>query len=378
MDRRKRLSRAGFTLIEVLVVVLIIGILIGLLVPAVMAAIRKAHEAQVTAEINNLSTALVNFKTQNTTLPPSRIILVEGGYSTLSAAQLATVAGPVSPSGNDTDISIAQLVSRSQQYLSRIWPRVDFINGKYDFNGNGTIDSGYFILSGSECLTFFLGGVPLNNGNGTFAVTGFSKSPLNPFQNSTQQTNRTVPFYEFVSGRLIDQDGDGFPSYIDPLNTVAGSRRAYAYFFSYGANAYDPNDVNGYGHSFDQSGTASDAGDFEVDDNLAGTFTEWGFQVGYPLSTGTSGVAVSPAPNPYLSSASVTTGGAVSWINPASYQILCAGQDGFWGPGGTYTSSGSGGNNLPIPASNPPNTNGLTNRVRENDNLTNFSGGRLN
>jgi prepilin-type N-terminal cleavage/methylation domain-containing protein len=380
MDRRKSPSRAAFTLVEVLVVILIIGILIGLLLPAVMAAIRKAHEAQVTAEMNNLATALASFKNLYGDYPPSRVILCESGYNSLTAAQLSAVAGPVSPSGVDTDIALSALVARSQIYLSRFWPRVDF-NGAnngtgLDFNGDGVIETNFFILSGSECLAFFLGGLPINNGNGTFAMSGFSKSPINPFVNSLLATNRVVPQYEFVVGRLIDQDGDGFPSYVDPINTVPGSQRSYAYFFSYGANSYDPNDVNGYGHSFDQSGVSSDAGDFEVDDDATGTFTEWGFLVGFATSSTTANFAVSPAPNPYTTGPS--SSGNVAWVNPTTFQIICSGQDAEWGLGGTYSGSAGGAGVLPISVTDPGNVNGIANRVRENDNLTNFSGGRLN
>jgi hypothetical protein len=175
---------------------------------------------------------------------------------------------------------------------------------------------------------------------------------------------------------LIDQDGDGFPSYIDPLNIAPGSQRPYAYFFSYGANSYDPNDVNGYGHSFDQSGVSSDAGDFEVDDDSTGTYTEWGFLVGFATSSTTANTAVSPAPNPYTTGPS--SSGNVAWINPTTFQIISSGQDADWGLGGTYSGSAGGAGILPISVSDPGNINGITNRIRENDNLTNFSGGRLN
>ncbi len=382
MDRRKSSSRAAFTLIELLVVVLIVGILIALLVPAVIASIRKAREAQVTTEMANLSTALASFKNLYGDFPPSRVVLCESGFGSLTQAQMLTLAGPVSPSGNETDITVQQLMARSLIYLNRFWPRVDFVNTAHDFNGNGVIDvnsgaahQGYFVLSGSECLTFFLGGLPIQNANGTYAMSGFSKSPVNPFQISAVQTNRTVPMYDFVSGRLFDQDGDGIPSYIDPLNNTPGSRRTYAYFFSYGANAYDPNDDNGFGHKFD--GTADDAGDFEVDDTLAATYTEWGFQVGFPTSSGTSPYyAISPAPNPYTTG--LTEGTTVSWVNPTTFQLISSGQDGFWGPGGTYSGTGAGPSLPAISSATPGNTNGLTIRVRENDNLTSFSGGRLN
>jgi prepilin-type N-terminal cleavage/methylation domain-containing protein len=385
MDRRTRQSRTAFTLIELLVVILIIGLLIGLLLPAIQAAIRGAHNAQVSAEMNNLATALASFKNLYGDYPPSRVILCESGYTAFqnnNAALLTTAVGPTTnalpgATGTDTDITYSQLITRSQIYLNRFWPRVDFNNGTiaFDFNNNGVLGEN-LILSGSECLTFFLGGIPVKNGNGTLAVTGFSRSPLNPFQNNLVATNRTNQNYEFVVGRLIDQDGDNIPSYIDPINSVQGSRRSYAYFFSYGSNSYDPNDVNGYGRAFDLSNTLADAGDFETDDDSTGTYSTWGFLVGFPTTSTTANFAVSPSPNPYTTGPS--SSGNVAWVNPTTFQLICSGQDGFFGLGGTYAGKSGGAGVLPISATDPGNINAISVRVRENDNITNFSGGTLN
>ena len=45
-----------------------------------------------------------------------------------------------------------------------------------------------------------------------------------PFVNSNLAVARirTVPNYEFVNGRLRDQDGDGIPSYFDPIDQTPG------------------------------------------------------------------------------------------------------------------------------------------------------------
>jgi prepilin-type N-terminal cleavage/methylation domain-containing protein len=378
MDRRKSPNRAGFTLVEVLVAVLIIATLVAILLPAVRGAYRTAQAAQVTSELNNIATGLASFKNTYGDFPPSRVILCEAGYnnSGLSAAQLAAAAGPLSPSGNDPDITVGQLIQRSRLYLRRFWPRVDFDNGSipFDFNNDG-VPGQVLTLTGSECLTFFLGGQPVNNGNGTYGVSGFTKLPTNPFiplsSNNVTSTNRTVPNFEFNVGRLVDLDGDHIPSYIDPLDTTIGNQRTYAYFCSYGTDSYDPNDDNGNGrlNAFE-----------EEDDGM--TFVERSFTVGFPTTgTTTPPSAISPAPNPYCTGSPITTGG-MSWINPNSFQLFSAGQDRLWGLGGQYiqTSLGSVGK-LPI----TPNDPGIVNsmdftdgvRYRETDNLTNFSGGRL-
>jgi prepilin-type N-terminal cleavage/methylation domain-containing protein len=394
MDRRKSPSRAGFTLVEVLVAVLIIATLIAILLPAVRGAFRKAQEAQVAAELNNLATALASFKNTYGDYPPSRVILCEAGYNVVfppgSAVLTATVGDATTtvapynmvPFADSlcSDITVGQLVQRSRLYLRRFWQRVDFDNGTipFDFNNNGSVTD-IITLNGSECLTFFLGGQPINNGNGTWAVGGFSKLPTNPFvppSANASATNRTVPNYEFNIARLIDQDGDNIPSYMDPLDTTPGNRRAYAYFTSYGTNSYDPNDDNGNGrqNSFE-----------EEDDGM--TFCERGFTVGFPTSAGTAPPsAVSAAPNPYCSGSPVTTGG-MSWINPNSFQLFSAGADRLWGLGGQYvqTSTGSTGK-LPIAPNDPgivhagsPYADDFTDgvRLRESDNITNFSGGRI-
>ena len=382
MDRRKRPSRPGFTLIEVLIAILIVATLMAILLPAVFSALRKGRETQVTAELNNLATALASFKNTYGDFPPSRVILVEGGYNSLPAAFLSATVGDATTSvapynetpladTNCSDMTVSQLVQRSRLYMRKFWPRVDFDGGSsatpptnLDFNGNGSY-SDIITLSGSECLAFFLGGIPINNGDGTFGTSGFGRSPLNPF--TVGGTNRTVPNYEFVSGRLIDQDFDHVPSYIDPLDVTPGNRRAYAYFSAYGTNSYDPNDLNGYGHNVSPN--------FEVEDDGT-TNVERGFTVSFP-----PGSVVSPAPNPYTSGLPVSP--SVAWINPNSFQLFSAGQDRLYGLGGTFSQNTTGdAGRLPIASgdSGIVNAGDFSNgsRNRENDNLTNFSGGRLN
>ena len=373
MDRPAR--RAGFTLIELLIVILIIGFLIAILVPTVAAAFRKAKEAQVSAEMNNLATALASFKNAYGDYPPSRILVCERGYT--FAGVLSDNTSLPTIDSNDSDMTVAQLAQRSLLYLQKFWPRADFRNdpgatatpGNFnDFDGNGgKPNTNYIILSGSECLTFFLGGLPINGGSIT-GLSGFSKSPRFPFVDSATALNRTVPNYEFNTSRLIDDNNNGIPSYFDPIDASPSNRRAYAYFSAYGLNAYDPNDVNGLG--YDSSGAiVPELGDDDTTD------IERGFSVSFPPNS-----VVSPSPNPYTGgNPSVTN---IAWLNPNSFQIICAGQDRNWGPGGTYNANGGAQGRLPaLPkASDAGNIHGDDTtgiRSRESDNLTNFSGGRL-
>jgi prepilin-type N-terminal cleavage/methylation domain-containing protein len=394
MDRRKSPSRrrVGFTLIEVLIAILIVALLVALLLPAVRGAFVRAKEAQVSAELNNLATALANFKTTYGDYPPSRIILVESGFNSLPTAILNATVGDATTAippynmtplgdGSCTDMTVGQLVQRSRLYLRRFWPRVDFDNGSipFDFNNNGSM-SDILTLNGSECLTFFLGGQPsisINGGVTTYGLNGFSKLPTNPFlapnpANPTS-TNRSAPNYEFAPGRLIDQDGDHIPSYMDPLDTTPQNHRAYAYFTSYGTNSYDPNDDNG-------NGRGNSFGTFELEDD-GSTLVERGFTVGFTNSGGANSM-VSPGPNPYCSGAPVSVG-SMSWINPNSFQLFSCGQDRYWGLGGQYVQNSlANTGKLPIAPGdtgivNPVDNSNLIRNQREADNLSNFSGGRL-
>lgn len=396
---RPRPNRLGFTLVELLVAILIIAALLGILLPTVLAAFRKAREAVVTAEMNNLATALASFKNAYGDYPPSRIILSEEGFTaTLARTEFTTATVIPGADSSDTDMTYAQLAQRSLIYLRKFWPRADFMGtpvasplpGQFnDFNGDrSAVDpisrKGYYIINGSECLAFFLGGIPIYDSTGKVTgLSGFSKSPTHPFVDSgpipgtsnLYAPNRTTPNFEFNNGRLLDQDGDHIPSYLDPLDQVPGSHRSYAYFSAYGTNQYDPNDVNGNGH----------LESFEKEDDET-TFVERGFSVFFPTSSGSPYYAKSPAPNPYttgaaaLSSSTTAATGAISWYNPNSFQLISSGQDRLWGLGGTYFSAVSSNVQLPLDSNDPGlvhTTDTPAIRQRENDNITNFSAGRL-
>ena len=71
--------RGGFTLVELLVVIVVLAILIGLLLPAIYGALRTARKAAVSAEINQIASALASFKSKYGDYPPSRIYVAENG-----------------------------------------------------------------------------------------------------------------------------------------------------------------------------------------------------------------------------------------------------------------------------------------------------------
>ena len=369
LQARPRATRPGFTLVELLVVIVIIGMLIALLLPALTGAIRKANDARVSAEINNLSTALTEFKNTFGDYPPSRIMLNEGGLypvSSTSALSSLTWAGTALPAGKfgNSDITVGQLADRSLRSLRKFFPKAVFSttaqlygtggqnpNVWHDFNGNGIFDTAPIYLEGHECLAFFLGGIPLHDGTGKpTGFSGFSSNPQNPFLNQTAASNRKNPSsFEFRADRLVDEDGDGIPGYLDTLGkNDVGTIHYYAYFSSYSGDSYDPNDVN-----FP-----------EVDDNNTPIVLPFSTLI-FPTGT------ISQSPNPYTSTLPVPTGSRASFLNAKGFQIISSGADGRYGPGGQYNLGTQGDK---FPAGSVPNVEWIR---LERDNISNFSNGRF-
>jgi len=256
LNHLKRRDRGGFTLIEILVVVTIIAILMSLLIVAVSKAMITGKQAAAQADIRQLDVAVENFKSKfNVPYIPSRIRLCEKfGYY-----------GPQS--------GWSQLDFDSVEYIQRIFPRIDLAGWTtvgIDWNGNGQIDPvndpqtglplGDAILEGDQCLVFFLGGIPLNAAGQPLNCQGFSTSPANP---AAGTNDRIGPFYEgFTAGRLAKIPPGALnprrsPNYFSLLDTysqgdgggniggILGPAAPYAYFSSYKT----PGNYNRYGGS---------------------------------------------------------------------------------------------------------------------------------
>lgn len=384
-------SPRGFTLVELLIVIVIIGLLVALLVPAITGAVRRAKDAAVTSEIQELAQALADFKSRYGDYPPSRVLLSEScnyaQYFSGGSTALPTTTGVI------TDINTQQLVQRSLVALRKFFPRVNFSttsrlfkNGDpvwYDFNGNGVMDSDY-TLDGRECLVFFLGGIPqydVKGGSFTGGMAGFGRNPTNPFSNGIvgnpmYSNNRQPPMFEFRGARLqlIAGRTTGVPGYGDTMSS-ANAPAFFAYFSAYGGGAYDPNDVN-----------------VAEQDDATGKTLALSFRVQFPTyaagSTTPAGAAVSPAPNPYTSTLSFSTAtGSTTYLNPQSFQIISPGSDLAYGVGGRYNNTGRyapGEPATPVPPDPAsvlpafaPGEDSESFRGCEADNLTNFARGRL-
>jgi prepilin-type N-terminal cleavage/methylation domain-containing protein len=179
-----------------------------------------------------------------------------------------------------SDVSKIDPVSLS--YLSAIWPRLDW-SQKPDWSGTGS--PAVFTLEGDQCLVFFLGGIP---DPATPGVRGFSTNPANP---ASLGTGDRISFFQFVTARLYSRKGDTFYSYQDGW----GMNQPYAYFCAgKSRDGYNPAPASG-----------APGGDCP---SL--------MPRGAYFQTGT---------NP------------IRYFESTRFQIISAGRDGQFGPGGTWS-----------------------------------------
>ena len=270
--------RPGFTLVELLVVITIIIVLIAILVPAVLSALAKGRDTLARSEIGQMENGIAACRRECGDLKyplPSRLKLSEANnYPNAGTA------------GTD-DYNSVQLLTAM---FGNRWLTSPFI----DWNGNGTKDADV-VLQGDQVLVFLLGGIPSASSSD---VLGFSTSPTNPADLTS--TTRKGPYFPFSPDRLMRQS-NGFFQYLDPYKTGT----PYIYL-SAGKTR------NGYNVTTTATGTVTDCPQLPLPRNPP------------------AGATAQPIVIPYKNGASGL------FLNPDSYQIISAGSDGVFGPGGSW------------------------------------------
>jgi len=219
MHSAPRRVPSGFTLIELLIVISIIGVLAALITVVAYRALVSTQEFAIKAEITDIVQAVEKHQLKQGTYP-------------------VDFSDPVT----------------FDAYMKRAYPR-----HREDVAGwLGSVN-----LDASEALVFFLGGGLKKNSE--FPLTGPGEPDID---------------FEFKEERLVDLDGDGFPSYVPQY----GKGVPFVYF---DARTYALVSFSGVG----------------------------------------SGVA-----HPYFSdNPDPNNAGQVLWVNPKKFQILSAGLDADYG-----------------------------------------------
>lgn len=267
--------RGGFTLIEVLVVIAIIAILVALTTAGVFRYMDKIPEITTKNEISQLSNALAAFKTKFRMYPPSRIFLANSLFEYEKA-----------PDPHPSGLTLAERTAHLA-LLRRIWPRLappavntpgfDWTGGAAPANWRGVV------LEGHECLVFFLSGIPDQS---TPGGVGFSTDGTNPTRTRPANTpGGEVKFFtEWQTSRLVKGNND-FYVYLDPY--FSHGDRAGAKPYAFFSNPWTRENQYGVGDC--------------------------------------AGIGAAP----YLSAAS-------RFHNPSSFQIISAGKNRAFGPGGVW------------------------------------------
>jgi prepilin-type N-terminal cleavage/methylation domain-containing protein len=301
--------RTGFTLIEILIVIGIIAILIALLLPAVMRAFDVGTQTQNFSQIGQLETGIGVAKQKlNLTggIPP--------GPFNLKSSYLAT--DPEMP------------------YLTAAWPQA-YMGPTGPWTGNTGLPN--VTLDSNQTLLFFLTGGTITN------FTGFSTNPSNPLgTNPVAPTqagdNRVGPFLQMSNKYFVVYNPTKTFGGLVFQSTVSPTQSSNVTVSASGQTPYQAWIVDPYGMPYAYFAVQNGkngmyfAPSLTTSMSFSTTSIVQSYTVNYASPVhGISSSTVSP----YFA----TNNGVSTFFNPAGVQIISAGKDTIFGPGGTLPPS---------------------------------------
>jgi len=309
----QKTPRSGFTLIELLVVIAIIAVLMSLTAAAVMKFLQKGPEVKRRSDISQLQSAIAQFKAKfGVDYLPSRFALRSNITQYTQPANTA-------PDNLDRDsVLFLRKMFSDRVGLDSSGNAIPLAWNGYDANGAPILipDGQRVVLTGDQCLVFFLGGITYGTPPDCqgFCSSAPTTSTITALRNPTQAGgDRIPPFYKFESKRLVRlvQQSDGSYWYVDPSGTPT--------FKAALQPPASPNDFYSYADPYG---------------------TPYAYFSSYKLTNGYARYGNSDCVNlgvsPYQSSTN-----PVKYYNPNSFQIISAGPDKVFGPGGLWTAGTS-------------------------------------
>jgi prepilin-type N-terminal cleavage/methylation domain-containing protein len=287
MIRTQDNRRAAFTLVEIMIVVIILSILLALLLPVLSRAYKFGEDAAAHTEITQIDTAIaaarrdLGYGGVDLAYLPSKLKLSETNnypnQSTVGSDDFNAVVFLQKAFGKNINLTANGLTVGTSP-TAGTWP---------DWNGDGKVSADVTLL-GDQVLIFLLGGIPASG-----VPSGFATNPTNPTMSASSTTsgNRKGPYFDFVQARLTLKSTDfapnntlinnGFFWYLDPYK-----QQPYIYLSSYAGGGYQTGDIP----------------------------TTLGFGL----------------------TSNYTDSNTSTAINPRTYQLISAGRDGKFGPGGSW------------------------------------------
>ncbi len=303
-----RNPNSAFTLTELLVVITIIAILSSLITAAALSAMKRAKQARITMEIQQISTALENFKTEYNAYPPNG---VQNNDYFESSNDFVRMFKKAFPRHRESEALIRGLAGDT----------------KY---GNPVLQGG---MNGAEAIFFWLG--------------GFSKDPKFPISgpggpsfisvNPEDLASRS-PTFEFDLGRLGPRDQNGL------FNGSGSIARSVTYL---SPNPNDPKNTNrqinlwlyfpkGSEQPYGYFDTSRHRAQVKVKNAYVNNYDPWGGDTGNSIFMYA------------IKARNETDRNRIEFANQGKFQVLHCGLDDVWGNGEIFYIGTKGASAKPV------------------------------